>query len=239
MCKLTEGIYALGALTFFAIWLFVVLPFLYGPPPRIAVSESRILHPGQSQSAIARPDGSETAPFIVKVQRSAEELDREELERKEKASTDWLLMAFTGAVAVFTLLLVLATVLLFVAGERQRRSSQEIATLQRESFEKVAAEQSNDMKQSISVATKSATEAKLANELSRELFISEQRPWLLWNVQNAVSIINDGRQLNITINGTIRNIGKTPALNVTYFGKFYSPRPNEAAIMNCLLFRAS
>ena len=38
MPNLSQGQFALGGLFIFAVWLFVVLPFLYGPPPRVADS---------------------------------------------------------------------------------------------------------------------------------------------------------------------------------------------------------
>jgi hypothetical protein len=39
MLRITEGQYALGALTVFAIWLFVGLPWLYSPPGNWALSD--------------------------------------------------------------------------------------------------------------------------------------------------------------------------------------------------------
>ena len=68
MPRISEGQYALGVLTLFALWLFVGLPILY----------SSNVH-----------------------------------------STEWWVAAFTGAVALFTLMLVIATAALYRAGERQ------------------------------------------------------------------------------------------------------------------------
>ncbi len=69
MLRISEEQYALGALTLFALWLFVGLPIVYSS------------------------DGGH--------------------------STDWWLAAFTGAVAFFTLFLVIANVGLYRAGGRQ------------------------------------------------------------------------------------------------------------------------
>jgi hypothetical protein len=110
-------------------WAIIGLPFLYGPSPRLAESS----HPPQTHSeqsaqhSTAKPDGSEAAPFFIRIPKTAEEAAQEAEDRKDKAATDWWLMVFTGAVALFTLLLVGATVLLYKAGEKQRASSERIA----------------------------------------------------------------------------------------------------------------
>jgi hypothetical protein len=68
------------------------------------------------------PRGSADAPFVVQVlptPKTAKEADQEAQDRREKSSTDWWLMIFTGAVAFFTFFLVVATILLYRAGERQ------------------------------------------------------------------------------------------------------------------------
>jgi hypothetical protein len=123
MPKITDGQFALGGLAFFAIWVFVVLPFLYGPPPRFAeTSRPPKPHSEQAQQqAASKPDGSESAPFFIKIPKTAEEAAQEAEDRRDKATTDRWLMIFTGAVALFTLLLVGATILLYRAGERQLR----------------------------------------------------------------------------------------------------------------------
>jgi hypothetical protein len=124
MPKNTEERFLLGFGIAFAIWIFGVLPFLYGPPPRFAETRS----PPQSHSSQTEQDTSEEprgttkAPFVVKVLpalKTAEETANEAQDRREKSSTDWWIMAFTGAVALFTFMLVGATVLLYRAGERQ------------------------------------------------------------------------------------------------------------------------
>jgi hypothetical protein len=122
--RISEGQYALGALTIFAVWVFFVLPFLYGPPPRLAETRSPPqAHSEQTDSKPGtEPRGSADAPFFVQVvpaPKTAEERAQEAQDRQEKSSTDWWLMVFTGAVALFTLMLVGATALLYRAGERQ------------------------------------------------------------------------------------------------------------------------
>src|SRR5260370_22175392 len=121
MPKVTEGRFALGGLAVFSVWFLVVLPFLYGPPPRFSET-GRPPKPHSEQTkqhAANKPDGSEAAPFFIKMPKTAEETAQEAADRNDKATTDRWLMIFTGAVALFTLLLVGATILLYRAGEKQ------------------------------------------------------------------------------------------------------------------------
>jgi hypothetical protein len=119
--KISDGRLALGLLAAFAVWLFAALPFLYGPPPRFAETSSPTqAHADQAaQYAAAKPDGSVNAPFFIRIPKTANEEAEEAAERREKSSTDRWLMIFTGAVALFTLFLFGATVLLYRAGEKQ------------------------------------------------------------------------------------------------------------------------
>ena len=140
MPKIYDGRLGLAGLAAFAIWLFAVLPFLYGPPPRFAeTSRPPQAHSGNAaQNSNSKPDGSQSAPFFIKIPKTAEESVQDAEDRKEKAATDWWLMIFTGAVAVFTLLLVGATVLLYRAGERQLRLSRQTAERQLRAYVHVA-----------------------------------------------------------------------------------------------------
>jgi hypothetical protein len=124
MWRPTEGQYVLGIGTIFSFWILMVLPFLYGPPPRFAeASRPPQAHSDNSaQDSQKEPRGTVDAPIIVKVlptPKTTEEADQEAKERNDKSSTDRWLMIFTGAVAVFTFMLVGATVLLYRSGEKQ------------------------------------------------------------------------------------------------------------------------
>jgi hypothetical protein len=132
MPKLSQGTLTLAGLAAFAVWLFVVLPFLYGPPPRfVEASSPPQTHTEQSsEQSATKPDGSVNAPFFIRIPKTAKEEAEEAAERHEKTSTDRWLMIFTGAVALFTLLLVGATVLLYRAGEKQLRLSTRTAEWQ-------------------------------------------------------------------------------------------------------------
>jgi hypothetical protein len=109
-----------------------VLPFLYGPLPRFAETGGPPqTHAEESeQKPAAKPDGTVTAPFFIRIPKTAKEEAEEAADRRDKSSTDRWLMIFTGAVALFTLLLVVATALLYQAGERQLHLSRETAQRQ-------------------------------------------------------------------------------------------------------------
>jgi len=88
--RFSEGKVALGGLFSVGIWVFVILPFLYGPPPRFAESSG----PPQShsedagQQPAAKPDGSATAPFFIHIPKTAKEEAEDASDRREKSSTD-------------------------------------------------------------------------------------------------------------------------------------------------------
>jgi hypothetical protein len=208
MPRLSQGMFALAGLAIFAIWLFGVLPFLYGPPPRFAESGSPPqAHTDQAaQQAATKPDGSMSAPFFIRIPKTVKEEAEEAADRREKSSTDRWLMIFTGAVALFTLLLVGATVLLYRAGEKQllhaRRSS---------------AIQSRDMRESLSIAQEAAAAAAAANAIAREAYVTEHRPWLTVEL-SLVGDVNfqENGFVSTTVAVRVTNIGKTPASGV-YF----------------------
>jgi hypothetical protein len=179
MPKITDSQLALGLLAAGAIWLFAVLPFLYGPPPRFtepsSPPQSHTDHAGQ-QAAI-KPDGSVTAPFFIRMPKTAKEKAEEASDRREKSSTDRWLMIFTGAVALFTLLLVGATVLLYLAGEKQLRLASEVSK-----------RQSDDMQDSITAATIAANAASHSAEVAEQTLLASGRPMVLLELVNADNI---------------------------------------------------
>lgn len=120
--------------------------------------------------------------------------------------------AFTIVLAFFTAALWRSTDKLWEAGERQ------LAHLER-----VSERQAKDMQESIGAA-------RDANVLTRDIFISEQRPWLRWSILPGGILKRNGPRLSIEINGTLQNIGRIPASNISYFGRLYVPPPKAAAI---------
>jgi hypothetical protein len=195
----------LGGLAAIVIWIFGVLPFLYGPPPRFreAGSPPQAHSEQPTQNASAEPRGSSNAPFFVQVlptPKTAEERAQEAQERRDKSSTDWWLTIFTGAVALFNGMLVGATVLLWKAGERQLKL-----------IEANAAEQSRDMKTSIEVAKKSADAAKAAAEIGQKALIETDRPWISVEAKIVGPLRFSENGIEITINVSLKNVGRSPA----------------------------
>jgi hypothetical protein len=178
MPRLSQGTLALAGLAAFAIWLFAVLPFLYGPPPRFAETSSPPqAHSEQTeQQPAAKPDGSVNAPFFIRIPKTAKEEAEEAGDRREKSSTDRWLMIFTGAVALFTLLLVGATVMLYFAGEKQLRLAREAGK-----------RQSDEMQKSIAVAERAAKAAESAGNIAeRSIELSESASLTadMWTIEN-------------------------------------------------------
>jgi hypothetical protein len=208
----------LGGLAAVTIWIVAVLPFLYGPPPRFREANSPPqAHTEQpAQNANTEPRGNADAPFAVQVlptPKTAEEKSDEAKEREEKASTDWWLMAFTGAVAFFTLALVGVTSALWYAGEKQIRV---IGAAARRQLGAIS--DSN-------LATRQAAEAA---ERSAEALINAQRAHLFvviekHNIRDALrgaafygdstSVeMQDSQLPNMTVWFFVKNMGRTAAL---------------------------
>jgi hypothetical protein len=127
MFRFTEGQYALGALTVFAVWVFMVLPFLYEVP---IAKKNHNDHPQASATHTNIPDNLAQSP-IASVEKEATKptSNSHQETRAEKESsefwsaklTDWLLVAVTIALVWFTRELVRSTNRLWEAGERQLR----------------------------------------------------------------------------------------------------------------------
>jgi hypothetical protein len=120
MPKLTEGTYALGALTLFAFWLFVGLPFLY-LPPEVRI-QWQIPPYTTAPSAAEEPKGTPQAPFFIQVlpgadaaQKAAQEVE----DHLEKQAADRWLVRWTMCLFFATLGLMLATGVLGAFAFRQ------------------------------------------------------------------------------------------------------------------------
>jgi hypothetical protein len=153
MPKITDGQFALGGLALFAIWVFVVLPFLYQVPITQKCygnqPNSTAPYSGGPGDHISAPVAT-TEQTIPKPNAAAHPSNESEKYSNEFWSaklTDWLLAAFTLALVFFTGRLYYATAGLFTetAGLRE-----------------AAAEQSIHMKASIAVAQRAAEAAELS-----------------------------------------------------------------------------
>jgi hypothetical protein len=100
-------------------------------------------------------------------------------------STDQAIANYTKWVAIFTLFLVLATIALFVSGERN-----------------------------VEVARKSANAARKSADTAERTLIATQRPWVDATFDIASDLIFDGEGAHITFNYILANYGNTPAINV-------------------------
>ncbi len=118
MRRISEGQYALGALTLLAAWLFVGLPLLFLQPPK---SDP----PSHSQTVVSGEGGS-FSPRLADTTRIANQ-GAEENQGTEfwplvlgyrLKITDTLLVAFTFGLTIFTGLLWRSTDKLWAAGER-------------------------------------------------------------------------------------------------------------------------
>jgi hypothetical protein len=106
-------------------------------------------------------------------------------------------MIFTGAVALFTLLLVGATVMLYLAGDKQLRFAREAGK-----------RQSDEMQKSIAVAD-------AANELNRRNALNDRRPWVaIDGVKFRESFVFEDAGASATFDFNLKNVGKSPALKV-------------------------
>jgi hypothetical protein len=104
MRRISEGGYALGALTLLAAWLFVALPLLYRPHATI----QHIAPAAEQHSPNHEPNSK-----------------KEETDEALAYYTLWL-MVFTGVLAAATLGLGIATFGLYLSGEKQIRLSRDI-----------------------------------------------------------------------------------------------------------------
>jgi hypothetical protein len=183
---LSEGRVTLGILFALAIWLFVVLPYLYGP---IDSAHHSVYVPTEPllQTVSVKPDGSEAAPMFVKIkpgQKSAEEREQEKEDRDEKRSADRWLVRWTAALFAATVGLILATGLLGYFGHQQGR----------------------DMRETISVAKRSA-------DISERALTELEAPFIsIFIKESGLSkkMTEVGHDFSI-LQFTIVNHGRTPA----------------------------
>jgi hypothetical protein len=135
MPKCWEGRIVLVGLGFFAIWIFVVLPFLYAVP-RLE-SPRQTYRDDHHQGTAAEPRGTEDAPFFIQVvpsRKTAEERTQEADDREEKKSADRWLVRWTAMLFIATVGLILATGLLGYFAFRQARDTKTSIDLARAEF---------------------------------------------------------------------------------------------------------
>jgi hypothetical protein len=207
MPKFSQGTFALAGLAAFALWLFVALPFLYGPPPRFAETSS--LSHGQSEpvqyQVTGKPDGTANAPFFIRIPKTAKEEAEEVRERQEKLSTDRFLMIFTGAVALFTLLLVGATILLYRAGEKQLKLASAIAE-----------RRFGEMRHSIEVAQDAVKAAHKSADAAERRVVEADRAWIEVTIDLKGDLVFEKDMIHLCARAGFKNVGKSPAVKLSF-----------------------
>jgi hypothetical protein len=204
MLKVLQGNPGLAGLAIFAVWMFAVLPFLYGPPPRFSESshkqESHSAQP--DQQAKTEPRGTAGEPFFVQVlpaKKSAIETEEERRERDQKASNEWLLMVWTAILACVTVALVLVAgvqAAFFLVQLRYMRKGMDDAKMVAEAT-KVSAD----------AALKSANTAEAA-------LIANDRAWISINAEPIGPLVFEKDRIHIGIGFDLKNVGKSPATHL-------------------------
>ncbi len=115
--------------------------------------------------------------------------------------TDTLLVSFNGLLVLFTYFLYSATSGLF----------KETAELRR-----IADEQKVDLSRSITAAEKSA-------EVAERALIAAHRPWVKADIQVGGPIFYNVNGANFTLGFSLKNIGRSPALNVWVVPQIFAP----------------
>jgi hypothetical protein len=155
MTKMSEGQYALGTLTLFALWLFVGLPILTAPAEVVIYRDAPYQIVAQSNTA----NGTQQAPYYVQVlpeQKDAQRLTQEAQDREEKKSADWWLVRWTAALFAATVGLIFATFVLGYFAWRQQR----------------------DARVTIAAAQKSAEAAERSALVAERALRDLERPWV-------------------------------------------------------------
>lgn len=133
----------------------------------------------------------------------------------------------SAVIAIFTVVLALTTRGLHLA----TRGLQDFARIQ-----------ADDMKESIAAGNRFADASTESNKISRELFFSEQRPWIDVSIETRGSVIIHSKGAHIDIWIVPRNLGKTPALKTNAFAKMFcvntSQSVEDAFADFCEQFRA-
>ena len=108
--------------------------------------------------------------------------------------------------AVFTMLLTVSTVLLWIATKRIAAGAEV---------------QSQDTKESIKIAARAAKAAEAAATVAEQTLIASSRPWISLKAQIMDSLVFSEDRISITIGITLKNIGTSPATHVMCFSEMY------------------
>ena len=200
LSKPSERHWVIGGLLFFALWLFVALPFLYGVPRyshdeaanKCSSEESK--NHGFWEKAACDP----TAYFTL-----------------------WL-VAFTGVLAVSTIGLGIATLGLYKTGEKQIRLNAENAAAQSRDMQESIAVTRISAESSVVAAHAASQSAHVAEQT----LLASERPYVLLEVVNTANL---GFAIRSYPSMTVKfvNHGNSPALmKVCFIELLDDPPPN-------------
>lgn len=190
------------------------------PTPAKAIEQPKAESKSGKKNAVKDERGTEKSPLVIKgipTERDKKETERETEERKEKTTIDRGIRDFTGLAALATFLLFIAAtfqIVLFVWQLRLIRASLKDA--------KVAADAAR-------VAADATTQA---NKLSKDIFVSTERPWVTADIAVGGPLQYNVNGLNITLLFMLKNIGHSPATNVSVDLRLVAPAIGIDAIYN-------
>ena len=79
---------------------------------------------------------------------------------------------------------------------------------------KLALKQSEDMQASLQIARDAANAAVQANDISRDIFVATERPWVTAAIRAGSPLTYDVDGLNVALQLTLKNVGHSPAKDV-------------------------
>ncbi len=208
--KITEGKFALGAITIFALGLFVALSGVIHPgrfAPQVASDQSlkglkseKGIHGGNEASTTIHQKDLEKAP--EQGENEGTEFWPSFLGLRVKI-TDSMLAAFTLGLLIFTGLLWRSTEKLWVASEKQFGLLAE-----------TSASQSRDMQESIKAATHHARAVHRSAEIAERTLIWNDRAWIDFKIKIVGPPVFRADGCDIHLAASLKNVGRTPALQI-------------------------
>lgn len=172
---------------------------------------------GQNDTATSHPK-AQGAPITVEISKAPVihvEAAKKTEEGNDGSSPEWWLVYLTAVLAATTAALAWYTASLYRATVALGKEAKTSGAAQTEKMEK-----------SIVVAQTAADAAVESNKLSREMFISSERPWVVVDfVQVKSGLIFNEIGASLDIEFTFKNVGKSPARNVTVEVKLYPMSP--------------
>ena len=210
-------------------------------PPLNGVEQNQRHPTAADKKTDSLPQTGSQPPLIVNVtspEKSREERDEEARERQLKTRLDTQLVGFTAGLYYATAVLAFTTGGLFFAtlglGYFSWKQSRDMKDSVTASNNAVTA-----ARQQVTVAERALVTAEEANRLTRQLFLSENKPWLHLEIHGWSGVAWEERGARLAVNFTIRNTGKTPATNVWFEMIAYPSSSNQEDVREYCRRRAA